>query len=141
MLGSGDSSSLSLSLSGDPRGHGRRPRGPPRGRDRGARRRRARAREQAPSLSDFSVKDWKSWLTEAGSDLATFVALISVALILGWLVMREPSDLEDEAKQAAESYSDVEMVESQGGLIPWPIDKPMLSEKDMRALKLADLKK
>ncbi|MBT5392211.1 MAG: PKD domain-containing protein [Euryarchaeota archaeon] len=70
-----------------------------------------------PSLSDFSVEDWKSWLADAGSDLATFVALIAVALILGWLVMREPSELEDEAKQAAETYTDVEHVENQGGLL------------------------
>ena len=91
---------------------------------------------EPPSLSDFSVEDWKSWLTEAGSDLATFVALISVALILGWLVMREPSDLEDEAKQAAESYSDVEMVESQGGLLGMdhhtPPPAPGILSKDER---------
>jgi hypothetical protein len=89
-----------------------------------------------PSLSDFSVEDWKSWLTEAGSDLATFVALIAVALILGWLVMREPSDLEDEAKQAAESYTDVEMVESQGGLLGMdhhtPPPAPGILSKDER---------
>jgi hypothetical protein len=64
-----------------------------------------------PSLSDFEFEDWMSWIKEAGSDLATFVALIAVALILGWLVMRESSDIEDEAKQAAESYTDVEHVE------------------------------
>ncbi len=70
-----------------------------------------------PSLSDFSVEEWKSWLADAGSDLATFVALITVALILGWLVMREPSELEDEAKQAAETYTDIEHVENQSGLL------------------------
>ena len=72
---------------------------------------------EPPSLSDFSVEEWKSWLTEAGSDVATFAALIAVALILGWLVMREPSEIEDEAKQAAETYTDVEHVENQGGLL------------------------
>jgi hypothetical protein len=90
----------------------------------------------APSLSDFSVDDWKSWLTEAGSDLATFVALIAVALILGYLVMREPSDLEDEAKQAAESYADVELVENQGGLLGMdhhtPPPAPGILSKDER---------
>jgi PKD repeat protein len=90
----------------------------------------------APSLSDFSVEDWKSWLTEAGSDLATFAALIAVALILGYLVMREPSELEDEAKQAAESYTDVEMVESQGGLLGMdhhtPPPAPGILSKDER---------
>jgi PKD repeat protein len=89
-----------------------------------------------PSLSDFSVEDWKSWLTDAGSDLATLVALISVALILGWLVMREPSDLEDEAKQAAEAYTDVEHVESQGGLLGMdhhtPPPAPGILSKDER---------
>ena len=90
----------------------------------------------APSLSDFSVEDWKSWLTEAGSDLATFAALIAVALILGYLVMREPSELEDEAKQAAESYTDVERVESQGGLLGMdhhtPPPAPGILSKDER---------
>ena len=89
-----------------------------------------------PSLSDFSVDDWKSWLADAGSDLATFVALIAVALILGWLVMREPSDLEDEAKQAAESYTDVEHVEAQGGLLGMdqhsPPPAPGILSKDER---------
>ena len=70
-----------------------------------------------PSLSDFELKDWTSWVKDAGSDLATYIALISVALILGWLVLRESSDLEDEAKQAAETYTDVEHVEVQGGLL------------------------
>ena len=51
-----------------------------------------------PSLSDFSADEWRSWLADAGSELATFMALIVVALILGWLVMREPFDLEEEAK-------------------------------------------
>ena len=70
-----------------------------------------------PSLSDFELEDWSSWVKDAGSDLATYIALIAVALILGWLVLRESSDVEDEAKQAAESYTDVEHVEVQGGLL------------------------
>ena len=56
--------------------------------------------DDPPSLSDFEVEDWMNWIKEAGSDLATFIALIAVALILGWLVMRESSEVEDEAKQA-----------------------------------------
>ena len=40
-----------------------------------------------PSLSDFELEDWSSWVKEAGSDLATYLALIAVALILGWLVL------------------------------------------------------
>ena len=73
--------------------------------------------EPQPSLSDFELEDWSTWVKEAGSDLATYVALIAVALILGWLVLRESSEVEDEAKQAAESYTDVEHVEVQGGLL------------------------
>ena len=70
-----------------------------------------------PSLSDFELEDWSDWVKEAGSDLATYLALIAVALILGWLVLRESSEIEDEAKQAAENYTDVEHVEVQGGLL------------------------
>jgi PKD repeat protein len=73
--------------------------------------------DPAPSLSDFELEDWSTWVKEAGSDLATYIALIAVALILGWLVLRESSEVEDEAKQAAESYADVEHVEVQGGLL------------------------
>ena len=64
--------------------------------------------EGPPSLSEFSAEEWKSWAADAGSGLATFIALIVVALILGWLVMRETSDLEEEAKEAAETYTDIE---------------------------------
>ena len=73
--------------------------------------------DPAPSLSDFELEDWSTWVKDAGSDLATYIALIAVALILGWLVLRESSEVEDEAKQAAESYTDVEHVEVQGGLL------------------------
>jgi len=72
--------------------------------------------EAPPSLSDFSAEDWKNWGSEAGSDLLTFIVLITAALILGWFVMREPTEIEEEAKKAAETY-DVEHVESQGGLL------------------------
>tara|TARA_B100001093_G_scaffold169000_1_gene161674 strand:+ start:6518 stop:10720 length:4203 start_codon:yes stop_codon:yes gene_type:complete len=89
-----------------------------------------------PSLSDFSAEEWKDWAANTGSNLATFIALIAVALILGWLVMREPSDLESEAKQAAEAYTDVEMVEAQGGLLGMdqhtPPPAPGILSKDER---------
>ena len=70
-----------------------------------------------PRSQEFSAEEWKSWLADAGSELATFLALIVVALILGWLVMREPSSVEEEAKEAAETYTDIEHVETQGGLL------------------------
>ena len=77
-----------------------------------------------------------NWIKEAGSDLATFIALIAVALILGWLVMRESSDVEDEAKQAAETYTDVEHVQVQGGLLGMdqhtPPPAPAILSKDER---------
>ena len=89
-----------------------------------------------PSLSDFSADEWKSWLADAGSELATFIALIVVALILGWLVMREPSALEEEAKEAAETYTDIELVEAQGGLLGMdhhlPPPAPKILSKDER---------
>ena len=92
--------------------------------------------EGPPSLSDFSADEWKSWLADAGSELATFVALIVVALILGWLVMREPTELEEEAKEAAETYTDIEHVESQGGLLGMdhhqPPPAPKILSKDER---------
>tara|TARA_Y100001980_G_C14551488_1_gene334868 strand:- start:910 stop:3504 length:2595 start_codon:yes stop_codon:yes gene_type:complete len=90
-----------------------------------------------PSLSDFSADEWKSWLADAGSELATFIVLIVVALVLGWLVMREPSELEEEAKEAAETYTDIEHVENQGGLLgmdhhlPPPAPK-ILSKEERR---------
>ena len=89
-----------------------------------------------PSLSDFSADEWKSWLADAGSELATFMVLIVVALVLGWLVMREPSVLEEEAKDAAETYTDIEHVESQGGLLGMdhhmPPPAPKILSKDER---------
>ena len=92
--------------------------------------------EGPPSLSEFSAEEWKSWLADAGSELATFMALIVVALVLGWLVMREPSQLEEEAKEAAETYTDIEHVESQGGLLGMdhhqPPPAPKILSKDER---------
>ena len=92
--------------------------------------------EGPPSLSDFSADEWKSWLADAGSELATFMALIVVALVLGWLVMREPSALEEEAKEAAETYTDIEHVEAQGGLLGMdhhmPPPAPKILSKDER---------
>ena len=94
--------------------------------------------EGPPSLSDFSADEWKSWVADAGSDLATFLALIVVALVLGWLVMREPSSIEEDAKDAAETYTDIEHVETQGGLLgmdhhmPPPAPK-ILSKEERRS--------
>ena len=88
-----------------------------------------------PSLSDFSLDEWKSWASDAGSDALGFIALILAALILGWLVMRQPNEIEEEAKQNAETY-DVEHADD-GGLLgmdhhtPPPAPK-ILSKQERR---------
>ena len=88
-----------------------------------------------PSLSDFSWDEWKSWMSDAGSDALGFIALILAALILGWLVMRQPNEIEEEAKQNAETY-DVEHADD-GGLLgmdhhtPPPAPK-ILSKQERR---------
>ena len=50
--------------------------------------------------------------------------------------MREPSDLEEEAKEAAETYTDIEHVEAQGGLLGMdhhlPPPAPKILSKDER---------
>ncbi len=68
-----------------------------------------------PSLSDFSWDEWKSWISDAGSDALGIIVLIIAALILGWLVMRQPNEIEEEAKQNAETY-EVEHADD-GGLL------------------------
>lgn len=89
-----------------------------------------------PSLSDFSLDEWKSWMSDAGSDALGFIALILAALILGWLVMRQPNEIEEEAKQNAETY-DVEHADD-GGLLgmdhhnPPPAPK-ILSKQERRS--------
>ncbi|MCH2643946.1 MAG: PKD domain-containing protein, partial [Candidatus Poseidoniaceae archaeon] len=89
-----------------------------------------------PSLSDFSWDEWKSWMSDAGSDALGFIALILAALILGWLVMRQPNETEEEAKQNAETY-EVEHADD-GGLLgmdhhlPPPAPK-ILSKQERRS--------
>ena len=90
-----------------------------------------------PSLSEFSADEWKSWLADAGSEFAKFMGLIVVALILGYLWLREPTELEEEAKEAAETYNDLERVETQGGLLGMDHHKPppapkILSKEERR---------
>ena len=77
-----------------------------------------------PSLSEFSADEWKSWLADAGSEFAKFMGLIIVALILGYLWLREPSEIEEAAKEAAETYNDLERVENQGGMLGMDHHKP-----------------
>jgi PKD repeat protein len=90
-----------------------------------------------PSLSEFSADEWKSWAVDAGSEFAKFLGLIIVALVLGYLWLREPSELEEEAKEAAETYNDLERVETQGGMLGMDHHKPppapkILSKEERR---------
>ena len=72
--------------------------------------------EEEQSLSDFSVQDWQDWLVEASGESMVILGLIVAVLILGWAVMRSPTELEEEAEQAAAAY-DVEEVQSYGGVL------------------------
>ena len=69
-----------------------------------------------PSFSEFSMDEWKAWAGQAGSDSLMVILLIVSVLILGWAVMRTPTDLESEAGEAAEVY-EVEHVEVKGGVL------------------------
>ena len=69
-----------------------------------------------PSLSDFSREDWAAWFRSLGADAAVFLALVMAALVLGWFVMRSPTEDEEEAIKDAEAYADVERVEANGML-------------------------
>ena len=56
------------------------------------------------------------------------------------MVLRESSEIEDEAKQAAENYTDVEHVEVQGGLLGMDQHTPppapaILSKEERRSDK------
>jgi len=72
--------------------------------------------EDDPSLSEFSADEWKSWLSDMGGESAVVLGLIAAVLILGWLVMRQPEDLEEQAEVAAAAY-EVDEVESFGGVL------------------------
>lgn len=93
--------------------------------------------EKTPTLSDFNWQDAKAWLSDAGGESAFVLGLIFLVLILGWLVMRTPADLdEEEAAEAAQAY-DVQNVEAEGGVLGMdqhePPPKPkILSKEDRR---------
>ena len=88
-----------------------------------------------PSLSDFSIQDWQEWLVEASQESLWVIALIIAVLILGWAVMRSPTEIEEEAEQAAATY-DVDEVESYGGVLGMdqhnPPPAPKILSKDER---------
>ena len=88
-----------------------------------------------PSLSDFSIQDWQDWLIDASGESMVVIALIVAVLILGWAVMRSPTEVEEEAEQAAATY-EVEEVQSYGGILGMdqhtPPPAPGILSKDER---------
>ena len=89
----------------------------------------------APDLSDFSLQDWKDWLVDASGESMVVLGLIVAVLILGWAVMRSPTEIEEEAQEAAQTY-DVEEVQSYGGVLGMdqhtPPPAPGILSKDER---------
>ena len=69
-----------------------------------------------PSLSDFSLQDWQEWFVDASGESFMVLALIVAVLILGWAVMRSPTDIAEDAEQAAATY-EVDEVQSYGGVL------------------------
>ena len=92
-------------------------------------------KDAEPSLSDFSVQDWKEWVIDASGESIVFLILIVAVLILGWAVMRSPTDVEEEAEQAAAVY-EVDEVQSYGGILGMdhhsPPPAPGILSKDER---------
>jgi PKD repeat protein len=89
-----------------------------------------------PSFSEFSMDEWKAWAGEAGSDSLMVILLIISVLVLGWAVMRSPTEIEAEAGEAAEIY-EVEHVEVKGGVLGMDHHTPppapeMLSKENRR---------
>jgi PKD repeat protein len=94
------------------------------------------AKEEAEtSLSDFSVQDWQDWLVDASGESMVILALIVAVLILGWAVMRSPTEIEEDAEQAAATY-EVDEVQSYGGVLGMdqhtPPPAPGILSKDER---------
>ena len=65
------------------------------------------------ALGDLS---WKDLLPSTDSGSLYIIILIALVLALGWLVMREPEEIEVEADQAASTY-DVTEVHTEGGIL------------------------
>ena len=86
-------------------------------------------------LGDLS---WKDLLPSTDSGSLYIIILIALVLTLGWLVMREPEEIEVEAEQAASTY-DVAEVHTEGGILGMdqhaPPPKPSHLTKDDRRSK------
>ena len=94
-------------------------------------------KEAEPSLSDFSLEDWQEWFLDASGESFMVLALIAAVLILGWAVMRSPTEIEEEAEQAAATY-EVDEVQSYGGVLGMDQHNPppapgILSKEERRS--------
>ena len=67
--------------------------------------------EKDESLADFSID---SLLPKAEDGGVLLGALLGLVLLLGWVVLRPPTEVEIEAEEAAAAY-DVSQVVTQGG--------------------------
>ena len=65
------------------------------------------------ALGDLS---WRDLLPSTDSGSLYIIILIVLVLTLGWLVMREPEEIEMEAEEAASTY-DVAEVHTEGGIL------------------------
>ncbi|MEE2747732.1 MAG: PKD domain-containing protein [Candidatus Thermoplasmatota archaeon] len=80
---------------------------------------------------------WKDLLPSADSGSLYIIILIVLVLTLGWLVMRQPEEIEVEAEEAASTY-DVTEVHTEGGILGMdqhaPPPKPShLTREDRRS--------
>jgi len=91
--------------------------------------------DEEDELGDLS---WKDLLPSSDSGSLYIIILIVLVLTLGWLVMREPEQIEVEAEQAASTY-DVTEVHTEGGILGMdqhaPPPKPTHLTKDDRRSK------
>ena len=87
------------------------------------------------ALGDLS---WKDLIPSADSGSLYIIILIALVLTLGWLIMREPEEIEVEAEQAASTY-DVTEVHTEGGILGMdqhaPPPKPSHLTRDDRRSK------
>ena len=81
------------------------------------------------------MQDWQDWLVDASGESMVILALIVAVLMLGWAVMRSPTEVEEDAGQAAAAY-EVEEVQSYGGVLGMdqhtPPPTPGILSKDER---------
>ena len=83
------------------------------------------------------MEDWQEWFLDASGESFMVLALIAAVLILGWAVMRSPTEIEEEAEQAAATY-EVDEVQSYGGVLGMDQHNPppapgILSKEERRS--------